>query len=335
MNDAPLTGTDTSKHIEADSTKRHSHSFPWPINTPQPDCMIFRIKHVTRYIYEQPAYHSHNIVRLAPIDAPDQKRLEFHLDITPSATISEFRDSFGNLAHSIDLQPPHKELIISSTSVVERLMLPVPSPHRVSIRDYLANDSARMEKYAAFLNPSRYVPVSERLRRFFWSVRPHLSEDVTEYTERMIHYVRNQFAYDGDTTNVHSTVDDILTLGGGVCQDFAHLSIGLLRLAGIPARYVSGYLAPAPRKDANIAPPELASHAWIEALLPGTGWTGFDPTHRIRTIIRHIRVAIGRDYNDLPPVSGVYQSAGGTREMAYELEVSQATQNEPGSFNLR
>jgi transglutaminase-like putative cysteine protease len=287
--------------------------------------MLFRIKHVTRYAYEQPAFHSHNVVRLAPIDAPDQKRLAFSLEVTPPAAVSEYRDAFGNLAHSIDIQPPHTELVISSTSVVDRIALPVQPPPKISIREYLAGDTDRMEKYGEFLNPSRYVPFSDRLRRFFWSVRPALSEDITAYTERMIHYVRSQFAYDGGTTNVHSTADDILTLGGGVCQDFAHLSIGLLRLAGIPARYVSGYLAPAPRRDATAAPPELASHAWIEALLPGSGWTGFDPTHRIRTVIRHIRVAVGRDYNDLPPVSGVYHSAGGWRRMAYELEVSQAS----------
>ena len=287
--------------------------------------MLFRIKHVTRYVYEQPAFHSRNIVRLAPIDAPDQRRLVFNLEVTPAAVVAEFRDAFGNLAHSIDIQPPHTELVISSTSVVDRIAPSTPPPAPITIRDYLTGDCARMEQHAEFLNPSRYVPFSERLRKFFWSVRPELSEDVTAYTERMIHYVRNQFAYDGGTTHVHSTVDDILTLGGGVCQDFAHLSIGVLRLAGIPARYVSGYLAPAPPRHANAAPPELASHAWIEAMLPGTGWTGFDPTHRIRTIVRHIRIAVGRDYNDLPPVSGVYESMGGTRLMAYELEVSQTS----------
>jgi transglutaminase-like putative cysteine protease len=287
--------------------------------------MLFRIKHVTRYTYDQPASHSHNVIRLTPIDAPDQRRLAFKLEVTPRAEISEYRDTFGNLAHSIDIQPPHTELIIRSTSTVERLEPPVEPPPRITIRDFLAGDFGRMREYADFLNPSRYVPFSDRLRRFFWSVRPELSEDITAYTERMIEYVRSQFDYDGDTTNVHSTVDDILTLGGGVCQDFAHLSIGLLRLAGIPARYISGYLAPPPRRAANAAPPELASHAWIEALLPGTGWTGFDPTHRIRTIIRHISVAVGRDYNDLPPVSGVYHSSGGSRHMAYELEVSPAT----------
>ena len=286
--------------------------------------MRFRIKHVTRYVYENPASQSHNDVRLTPIDAPDQKRVAFSLEVTPDAAISEYRDSFGNLAHSIDIQPPHTELVICSASIVERLALPAEPPPRITFAEYLADDSARTKQYAEFLSPSRYVPFSDRLRRFFWSVRPQLSEDITAYTERMMVYVRSQFAYDGATTNVHSTVDDILTSGGGVCQDFAHLSIGLLRLAGIPARYVSGYLAPDPVRAVNGKRPELAPHAWIEALLPGTGWTGFDPTHKTRTIIRHIRVAVGRDYNDLPPVSGVYESAGGARRMAYELEVSLA-----------
>jgi transglutaminase-like putative cysteine protease len=294
--------------------------------------MRFRIKHVTRYVYEHPASHSHNDVRLAPIDAPDQKRVAFSLEVSPEAAISEYRDAFGNLAHSIDIQPPHTELVISSTSVVERLAIPAEASPRITVRDYLADDSARMKEYEEFLNPSRYVPFIDRLRRFFWSVRPQLHEDITEYTERMILYVRSQFAYDGETTHVHSTVDDILTTGGGVCQDFAHLSIGLLRLAGVPARYVSGYLAPDPLRPASSGPPQLASHAWIEALLPGSGWTGFDPTHRTRTMIRHIRVAVGRDYNDLPPVSGVYESKGGARRMAYELDVSLA--NENGSDEL-
>jgi len=283
--------------------------------------MRFRIKHVTRYVYERPASNSHNDVRLTPIDAPDQRRIAFRIDVTPAAEISEYCDAFGNLTHSFDIEAPHSELVIRSTSVVDRLVLPNQPSARITFHDYLVDDLARMEQYAGYLNPSRYVPFSDRLRRFFWSVRPQLSEDITAYTERMVLYVRNQFGYDGGTTHVHSTVDDILTKGGGVCQDFAHLSIGLLRLAGIPARYVSGYLAPEPPTKPNSPPPELASHAWIEALLPGAGWTGFDPTHRTRTVIRHIRLAVGRDYNDLPPVSGFYDSEGGGRRMAYELDV--------------
>src|SRR5579863_5201192 len=108
--------------------------------------MLFRIKHVTRYVYERPAFHSHNVVRLAPIDAPDQKRLAFRLDVTPTATISEYRDAFGNLAHSIDVQPPHTELVISSTSVVDRILLPAQPPPKISIREYLSGDSDRMKE---------------------------------------------------------------------------------------------------------------------------------------------------------------------------------------------
>ena len=297
------------------------------------DRMLFRIRHVTRYSYERPASHSHNVVRLAPIDAPDQKRLAFKLEVTPAAESAEYRDSFGNVAHSIDIQAPHTELIICATSVVERLAPSGEPPPRITLHEYLNGDAGRLEEFGEFLNPSRYVPFSDRLRRFFWSVRPEMTEDVTEYAERMMRYVHNQFAYDGATTNVHSTLDDILTSGGGVCQDFAHLSIGLLRLAGIPARYVSGYLAPDPARISNSTPPALASHAWIEALLPGAGWSGFDPTHKIRTIIRHIRVAVGRDYSDLPPVSGVYKSAGGGRQMGYELEVSQPGAEGVGEMN--
>jgi transglutaminase-like putative cysteine protease len=286
--------------------------------------MFFRIEHLTRYSYEQPATRSFNHVRLAPIDAPDQKRIRFALEVTPLTEISEYRDNFGNLVHTVNIEPPHTELVIKSTSTVERLALASQPSPGVTIRDYLANDSIRTEQYKEFLSPTRYIPFSSRMRSFFWSVHPQMSEDVADYAERMIHYVHGQFAYDGSTTHVHSTVDDILTKGGGVCQDFAHLSIGLFRLAGIPARYVSGYLAPDP--SLTVAA-RSASHAWIEALLPGCGWTGFDPTHRTRTIIRHIRVAIGRDFNDLPMVSGVYESAGGDRRMTYDLKVNVASEN--------
>jgi len=283
--------------------------------------MLFHIKHVTKYAYERPASHSRNQVRLTPIDAADQKLIAFKLEVSPAAEISQYKDGFSNISHSIDLRPPHTELVISSSSIVERNASTFQKATQISIRDYLIRDEARKKKYGEFLNPSRYIPFSERLRKFFWSVRPQLSEDVTAYAERMMLYVHDQFGYDRTTTNVHSTIDDILTLGGGVCQDFAHLSIGLLRLAGVPARYVSGYLAPEPQ-NLTFNPPRLASHAWIEALLSGAGWTGFDPTHRIRTTLRHITVAVGRDFSDLPMISGVYRSGGGLRSMTYKLQIS-------------
>jgi transglutaminase-like putative cysteine protease len=285
--------------------------------------MLFRIRYTTRYTYEQPASDSHNELRVCPSDFRDQKRLDFRLQVTPRASIREHRDDFGNLAHSVFVAESHNELTIVADSIVDRVDLPPERGPQTIFSEYLSDDMARTEQYGQFLRESRYVPFSPRLRTFFWSARPSMEEDVTNYTERMISYVRDQFGYDRGTTHVHSTVDDILSSGGGVCQDFAHLNTGLLRLVGIPTRYVSGYVAPKRSSGTNGPPVELASHAWIEVMLPGAGWTGYDPTYRSRATARHIRVAVGRDYSDVPPVCGSYKSTGGHRKMTLELRVEQ------------
>jgi transglutaminase-like putative cysteine protease len=287
--------------------------------------MLFRIRYTTRYAYEQPASDSRNEVRVCPINSREQKLLDFRLQVTPRAAISEHRDEFGNLAHSVSVAESHTELTIVADSIVDRIeSVPERGPH-TTFSEHLSDDAARTEQYEQFLRESRYVPFSDRLRKFFWSARPAMEEDLTDYTERMISYVRDQFGYDRGTTHVHSTVDDILSAGGGVCQDFAHLDIGLLRLAGIPTRYVSGYVAPRPPGGPNGAPAELASHAWIEVMLPGVGWTGYDPTYKSRVTPRHIFVAVGRDYSDVPPVRGSYKSAGGNQKMTFELRVEQTS----------
>jgi len=136
--------------------------------------------------------------------------------------------------------------------------------------------------------------------------------------------VRDQFDYQKARTHVHSSLDDILKSGGGVCQDFAHLTIGLLRLAGVPARYVSGYMAPAISAAGDASLGEQASHAWLEAWLPNAGWTGFDPTHRYRTDERHVRVAVGRDYADVPPLKGMYRSRATNQIMTVDLNIEHA-----------
>jgi transglutaminase-like putative cysteine protease len=166
------------------------------------------------------------------------------------------------------------------------------------------------------------VPLGDRLRRFFWQARPRPTEGVGEYTARVVAFVRDQFDYESGKTDVHSTVEDVLATGAGVCQDFAHLTIGLLRLAGVPARYVSGYLAPLPGAS-NGGRGEQATHAWIEAFLPGSGWTGFDPTHRGQIQLQHVRIGVGRDYADVPPLRGVYRSAGQTQSMGVDVQIEE------------
>ena len=289
--------------------------------------MIYRIRHTTHFLYEKPAYESHNEVRVTPRSSPNQKCLSFDIEVTPKAAILAYDDSFKNRVHAISVHAPHEELAIVATSVVERMAPRVSTPLRVPFGEFLAEDAARSAEHFEFLHPSHFVPFSDRLRKFFWSARPAPTETVLEYTMRMVRYVRDQFEYEKDKTHVHSGVDDILAAGGGVCQDFAHLTIGLLRLAGVPSRYVSGYLAPRAGVESDYA--DQASHAWIEVLLPGAGWTGFDPTLRSRTTDHHIRVAIGRDYGDVPPLRGVYRSSGQAGDMRVELSIQAEGEAEP------
>jgi len=288
--------------------------------------MLLRISHRTRFEYDQPAQDSHNELRLRPLDEAGQRCLAFDFSIDKPAAVLTYRDFFGNHAHSISVSAPHRELTIVAQSLVERpdTFEPVLSDQtyaEMMFRDFLADDEAHIRDYCEFLNPSYYIPFSERLQKLFWMARPDQTEDVASYVTRIVAWVRDQFDYQKARTHVHSSLDDILKSGSGVCQDFAHLTIGLLRLAGVPARYVSGYLAPKISPIGNAPLGAQASHAWLEVWLPRVGWTGFDPTNRYRTDERHIRVAVGRDYADVPPLKGMYRSNATNQVMTVDLNV--------------
>jgi transglutaminase-like putative cysteine protease len=296
--------------------------------------MLVRISHRTQFVYDQPARDSHNELRLQPLEGAGQRCLSFELIIDQPAAVLSYRDFFGNHAHSVSVSAPHRELTIVAQSLVERpetmLEASADKPHpEVMFRNFLAEDEAHIEDYCEFLNPSRYVPFSKRLQNLFWMARPGDTEDVAIYVARIVAWVRDQFDYQKARTNVYSSLDDILRTGSGVCQDFAHLTIGLLRLAGVPARYVSGYLAPTVSAAGNASLGEQASHAWLEAWLPQEGWTGFDPTNRYRTDERHVRVAVGRDYADVPPLMGMYRSNATNQVMTVDLNVEHTVATGP------
>jgi transglutaminase-like putative cysteine protease len=288
--------------------------------------MLLRISHTTRFTYDQPAHDSHNELRLRPLEDAGQRCLSFELSIDQPAAVLSYRDFFGNHAHSVSVSAPHRELTIVAQSLIERPDAPPQTWPEMNFREFLADDDAHLKDYCEFLNPSHYIPFSERLQKLFWMARPRDTEDVATYVERIVAWVRDQFDYQKARTHVHSSLDDILKSGSGVCQDFAHLTIGLLRLAGVPARYVSGYLAPAISPTGNGPPGEQASHAWLEAWLPHAGWTGFDPTHRYRTDERHVRVAVGRDYADVPPLKGMYRSNAINQVMTVDLNVEHTSE---------
>lgn len=282
--------------------------------------MLLRISHTTRFEYEMPAYDSHNEVRMKPLESPEQRCVEFELEISPVSSAFEYDDYYGNRVHAFSIHARHPTLIVTARSLVERLPSTPPASQQMPFGDFLLTDNARYRSEYDFLSASRHVPFSDPMRKFFWMSKPDPSEDVAAYANRVVAFVRDQFVYEPGMTKVQSTADEILSVGGGVCQDFAHLTIGVLRLAGIPSRYVSGYLAPAAKSTMETVGAQ-ASHAWLEAQLPGLGWTGFDPTNGCVVDERHIRVAIGRDYSDVPPMRGVYRSQGGKQVMSVELQI--------------
>ena len=261
--------------------------------------MLLRICHTTRFEYQAPAYDSHNEARMRPLEGANQRCVEFDLDLTPNASTFEYDDYYGNRVYGFSIHDPHPVLVVAAKSLVERVPAAAPPAIPTPFGEYLLEDHVRNRTEYDFLNASRHVPFSEPMRKFFWLAKPDPSEDVATYANRIVAYIRDQFVYEPGMTKVHSTADEILSVGGGVCQDFAHLTIGVLRLAGIPTRYVSGYLAPAAKSTVETVGAQ-ASHAWLEAQLPGLGWTGFDPTNGCLVDERHIRVAIGRDYSERP-----------------------------------
>jgi transglutaminase-like putative cysteine protease len=285
--------------------------------------MQFRVRHVTRFAYDRPAYESQNEVRLEPRPSAGQKTLGFRLEVAPRAAVVRYRDAFGNIVHAISVHEPHGELLVMADSLVERQPPRPLGTIRHEFSEFLAGDGVRSQEEYDYLHASRYVPFSPALKKFFWMARPSLKEPVADYVTRVMAFMRDQFAYEPGTTGVHSDLNHILSAGGGVCQDFAHLGIGVLRLAGVPARYVSGYLAPQTIEGRRRPLGEQASHAWLEALLPDTGWTGFDPTNGGRTTDHHIRVAVGRDYSDVPPLRGIYRSTGQRQTMRVSLEITE------------
>jgi transglutaminase-like putative cysteine protease len=291
--------------------------------------MRYRIRHVTRFTYEQPACESHNEIRLRPRDSVRQRTLGFSLEITPPAALIDYRDAFGNIVHAMSIHEPHRELMVCADSLIERM-----TPRELSSNDqfenFLLGDTLRSQEEYDFLSPSRYIPFSEQLKKFFWMVRPRMNEPVAEYSQRVVAWICDQFAHEPGGTDLHSDVNQVLSSGAGVCEDFAHLTIGVMRLAGVPARYVSGYLAP--RRDRGRPLGNQASHTWLEVMLP-EGWFGFDPTQGSHVSDHHVRLAVGRDYADVPPIRGVYRSAGDQRTMGVSLDITEADSENENSFD--
>jgi transglutaminase-like putative cysteine protease len=266
---------------------------------------FFSIRHLTRFRYSQPITESIMETRMHPRSDTSQHCLTFTLSVSPRCRVFTYRDHVGNNVHHFDIPGEHNQLVIVAESVVEQQALP-DVPHFLSPDAWRALDEmVEGGDYWEMMLPSQFATETPALVLLAAQMDVRRRDDplmlVLELNQRLFDY----FEYVPRSTRVDSPIDEAIVSGRGVCQDFAHTMIALLRHVRIPARYVSGYLYRS-REDHDRSTPD-ATHAWVEALIPHLGWVGFDPTNNLIARHRHIRTAVGRDYADVPPTHGVFR----------------------------
>ena len=274
----------------------------------------FHLHHATEFIYDGPVYESYNEVRLRPIHDDRQSCVSFRLVTLPASRGSSYKDGYGNWIHVSSVLPHHRRLRFEAESVVLVHEAPSLEPNTMPLRELDAIRADLFEDNFDWLAPSAYVPYLPELAEISKAAEAACDGTVAGFAQSASDFIHNNFVYQKGATHVNSSVRDSLALRAGVCQDFAHLLLGVVRMRGLPARYVSGYIVSGSSEPGNKQEEVIggqASHAWAEVFLPGNGWVGFDPTLGKPIELRHIRVAYGRDYGDVPPVRGVYKGRAG------------------------
>ena len=269
--------------------------------------MRFDIRHVTQYQYDQPVRESVMELWMQPRGGFGQRLIDFDLEIDPHAQLFSYVDAWGNVVRHFDVPHPHSKLTITARSTVETDPVP-PLAESLGTDEWtrLRADATRAENWD-FLHPHGFARRTQALDAFRGEhdVDALTASDPLTATRRLNAIIFKALDYESGVTAADSPIDEALEAGRGVCQDFAHIMIAVLRGWGVPARYVSGYVATDAAATARSRPD--ASHAWVEVLLPSLGWLGFDPTNDVAAGERHIVVALGRDYGDVPPSRGVFK----------------------------
>lgn len=265
----------------------------------------FKILHRTVFDYDAGVRDSLNTLHLEPRTFPFQRTIAAVVRVLPATRVRRFKDLFENITHHFEISAEHRRLEIESRIRVQNLDLVIPEESRVAcLHEYKGDDIP--ERTWAYLQDSRFVSRHPQIWRQALDITNGI-EPVFEQVLAIMHWVHAEFRYEAGSTSVNTHIEEAFRLRRGVCQDFTHVVLGLCRAVGIPARYASGYLYNGPRDSLVGA---QASHAWPEVFLPGVGWIGFDPTNDTLADERYIKVAVGRDYDDVAPVRGSYHGSG-------------------------
>jgi transglutaminase-like putative cysteine protease len=265
--------------------------------------MILEIQHETLMEYSEPVGEWRCELRMEPLSDSRQRCHSFRITISQPAPLASYVDGFGNRVHHFNLLQPPMAVRVLAASIVETEELLV-SPMSSQAVFPLDDDQFPLETLDVLplRGPVRDTPL---LADHLEALRPSSGMQVGMWVFRVAEYIRERFEYARDVTDATSPIDHLLAHGKGVCQDFTHLMIAILRSFGVPARYVSGYIH-RPNKESQ-------SHAWCEVWLPDIGWAGFDPTNGCPITNHFVKTAVGRDFTDVPPNKGTYRGSGTER----------------------
>jgi transglutaminase-like putative cysteine protease len=262
---------------------------------------VFKIVHITKYQYNWPIKESINEVRLFPHHFDNQDVLDYQLLITHDPDVEYYKDFYGNRVANFNNLESHEEMTIESRMTVRvNHSLKIPAIDQTTVENLNDKKNADITLlrlcYPETIQKQKEIEVI--LKELNVSGKP-----IIEIAQLCNQFIFNNFTYTKGITNIETTIDEILELKKGVCQDFAHVLLQLLRTIGIPSRYVSGYICPF---ESGLRG-EGATHAWVEIYTPTQGWLGLDPTNNIWTMDNHVKLAVGRNFYDCTPIKGTFK----------------------------
>lgn len=258
--------------------------------------MLLNIQHETQLTYSEPVCETVFEVRMSPPSNEDQTNLGYRLRITPAAPVTSFRDGFGNRVDLFNVLEPYRELLVRATTIAR--IHRRDGEERLAESDWNGEGNIPLEA-VEFLQPSPMVHAGPELSAFVAGLqRLDGKTPLLKLVRTLVDEVRGRLTYEKKVTTARTLVDEALTLGRGVCQDFTHLFLGACRGLGLPGRYVSGYVN---------EPGELATHAWAQVWAGRSGWVDVDPTRGAFPDAHYVVTAIGRDFSDVPPNRGVWK----------------------------
>ena len=279
--------------------------------------MKYRIKHTNIFRYESEVEQSLNTIRLKPRNNECQRVLSYICNITPNSMTKEYVDIWRNNIGSFFIAEKHKELVITTSSIVS--VQKAPYIFQIQYSEEMKNifhSQMFREHYLPYLSMSYYTTLTQAQIDEILTGVGGLIDNPVRLACNIMYYLYETIRYDIDATTVNTTASEAYALKAGVCQDYTHIMLGVLRYCGIPARYISGYLY-AGEGDKLIG--DTATHAWVEIMVPGIGWTGLDPTNNVEVLDNHIILCVGRDYRDVSPVEGVYHGGAHTLEVKVDV----------------